>query len=81
MTLLVKIEECWSDKDYYQYCVDNGIKNDPLGSSSGTYRVILDGSWAGSAHDCRADNRSMSDPNSANLGGSGFRVIISTPED
>ena len=35
----------WWNSDYYQYCVDHGIVNDPPGPATGTNRVSRSGSW------------------------------------
>ena len=39
----------WYSSTYYQYCVDNGVSNDPPGPPSGTERIARGGSW-GSAY-------------------------------
>ncbi len=35
----------WCEGDYYQYCVDNNIVDDPQGPDTGSYRVLRGGSW------------------------------------
>ena len=39
----------WYRHDYYQYCVDNEIVNDPPGPETGDYRVFRGGSWYSTA--------------------------------
>jgi len=38
------INDLW-DPFYYQYCIDNGIVNNPPGPASGTAPVVRSGSW------------------------------------
>jgi formylglycine-generating enzyme required for sulfatase activity len=40
----------WYSIDYYQYCVDHKIVNDPPGPASGNYHVYRGGSWANSQY-------------------------------
>jgi formylglycine-generating enzyme required for sulfatase activity len=47
----------WYDSEYYQYCVDNGITDDPQGPSSSTSRVLRGGSWDLIAGLCRSADR------------------------
>jgi len=47
----------WYDADYYQYCVDNSIVDNPPGSETGSGHVIRGGSWLGSAYYCRSSVR------------------------
>jgi len=47
----------WYGSSYYQYCVDNGIVNDPPGPASGTARVLRGGSWNDPTYYLRAAER------------------------
>lgn len=47
----------WYSVDYYQYCVDHGIYDNPTGLSSGSYRVIRGGSWYSYVPSPRCANR------------------------
>jgi len=50
---------CWF---YYQYCVDQGIVNDPPGPVTGTSRVLRGGSWGAGPYDLRAADRHYLSP-------------------
>lgn len=62
-------EWCWDWFDYYS----SAAVTDPIGTSSGSYRVLRGGSWNDNARDCRGAARSY---NSPRLGTSyyGFRI-------
>ena len=53
----------------------DGVAIDPVGPSSGSYRVFRGGNWHGSARDCRSARRSYSSPDyrDYNLG---FRLAL-----
>ena len=48
----------WYDGSYYDW----GLRTDPMGPSSGSYRVKRGGSWGGNAKNCRSANRNYSSP-------------------
>jgi len=54
----------WYDEDYYPYCVDNGIVQDPPGpdSSPDTRRVVRGSSWYRYAYTLRVANRRYNFP-------------------
>jgi formylglycine-generating enzyme required for sulfatase activity len=55
----------WHFDTYYQYCVDNGIVNDPPGPGSGEYRVRHGGShWSSNATEVRVADRQAAVPDS-----------------
>ena len=59
------------DEDYYQYCVDHGIVNDPPGPESGLNQVYRGGSWGAFAEYLRVALRHPIFPpfhNALNLG-------------
>jgi formylglycine-generating enzyme required for sulfatase activity len=64
---------------YYQYCVDNGIVNDPPGPTTGLGRVVRGGSWS---YNVRYDLRVAYRPNFSPNGGLfliGFRCARDAP--
>jgi len=65
-------EWCWDwyDKDYYQ----NSPQTDPIGASSGSYRVLRGGYWYYSAVYVRSANRDNVDPNYRD-DSIGFRLV------
>jgi formylglycine-generating enzyme required for sulfatase activity len=65
-------EWCWDwyGSSYYS----SSPTNDPLGASSGTYRVLRGGSWGGSAGNLRSALRSYGNP-SSRYNYYGFRLI------
>jgi formylglycine-generating enzyme required for sulfatase activity len=48
----------WYDAGYYQYCVDNGIVNDPPGPPVATKTVVRGGSFNNRWSEARVSNRS-----------------------
>ena len=54
----------WYDQDYYQYCEDNSIVNDPQGPTAGTSHVLRGGCWVGGSNGVRASDRSYLGPGS-----------------
>jgi len=65
-------EWCWDRYDAYP----SGVATDPVGPSSGSYRVYRGGSWSYHARSCRSANRSRNSPGirGSNLG---FRLCRS----
>lgn len=62
-------------QDWYGLYSSSSLTN-PLGSSSGSYRVIRGGSWDNNAASCRTANRYYGTP-SARGGDLGFRLALS----
>lgn len=62
----------WFDPDYYQYCVDHNIVNDPQGPSSGSQRVLRGGPWKLNPEHQRVANRGHHFPTLSNFS-VGFR--------
>jgi len=63
----------WYSATYYQYCVDNGIVNDPPGPATGTNRVLRGGSAVNGATFARSATRTFGLPSDRYLNG-GFRL-------
>jgi formylglycine-generating enzyme required for sulfatase activity len=63
-------EWCW---DWYGG-ISTGTVTDPVGASSGSYRVLRGGSWSSDASYCTVSGRSISAPDSGNSA-YGFRVV------
>ncbi len=69
-------EWCW---DWHApYSDDPTVSVNPLGPSSGTYKVVRGGSWADSAGTLQVSNRGFLSPNVA-MSTVGFRVARSYP--
>jgi len=66
----------WYDADYYQYCVDHSIVDNPPGSETGSYRVARGGGWNGDAILCRSSRRDGGYPGTR-FSGVGFRLVRS----
>lgn len=62
----------WYQEDYYA----ESSGEDPVGPSSGTYRVIRGGSWFFSSEDCRSANRNFNSPDHR-ISSLGFRLACS----
>jgi formylglycine-generating enzyme required for sulfatase activity len=63
----------WYSSTYYQYCVDQGIVNDPPGPASGVDRVMRSGSWNSNGWDMRVADRNGSVGPDVEHGYGGFR--------
>ena len=61
----------WYDRNYYQ----QSLRKNPQGPSSGTFRVIRDGSWNGNSWLARCTNRDGVRPG-YRLDNLGFRVVL-----
>ena len=61
----------WYGADYYQ----NSLRDNPIGPSSGSFKVIRDGCWNGSAWLSRCTNRNGFKP-AYSLDNLGFRVAL-----
>ena len=59
---------------YYQTCYDLGTVSDPMGPTTGWYRVARGGCWGNLAADCRAAYRGSDFPENL-LDFLGFRVV------
>jgi formylglycine-generating enzyme required for sulfatase activity len=69
-------EWCWDwyGEAYYAQCAQQGVVQDPMGPSSGDYRVLRGGGWSSSSGDCRVSDRRSGYPSSEDYIG-GFRVV------
>ncbi|MFC1452582.1 formylglycine-generating enzyme family protein [Verrucomicrobiota bacterium] len=70
-------EWCWDWYSWDYYSLSPGT--DPLGPSSGSFRVARGGSWASTASNCRVAHRAYSirpDTGNCNLG---FRAVLPVP--
>ena len=70
----------WYGRNYYQYCVNKKVKNNPSGPESGSYRVVRSGSWYTYPYYLRAANRNYYYPPYTNnyLGFRCLREVYST---
>ena len=65
-------------RDWYG-SLSSGV-SDPVGSSSGSYRVLRGGGWNFSANYCASSNRNGNDPSdSSSYYGYGFRLVRTLP--
>ncbi len=62
-------------KDWYASSYVSYDTNNPVGPSSGSYRVIRGGSWGSSASGCRVAGRNNGSPGDRDYG-LGFRVVL-----
>ena len=62
-------------KDWYASSYVSYDTNNPVGPSSGSYRVNRGGSWSGNASSCRVANRGNGSPGDRNAY-LGFRVVL-----
>ncbi len=67
----------WYDDNYYKYCVDGKLFNNPKGPSDGELKVVRGGCWSYLPIYCRSTNRDGS-PLSSRDNDMGFR-LVSTP--
>ncbi|MFC1888868.1 formylglycine-generating enzyme family protein [Thermodesulfobacteriota bacterium] len=69
----------WYDMDYYQYCVDHGVVNDPAGPTGPlAFRVVRGGSWVYNSSFLRVANRYICNPDFSDYG-NGFRCARDAP--
>ena len=61
-------------KDWYSNSYVSNDKNNPVGHSSGSFRVFRGGSWSCSASRCRVANRNYNSPSNRYYD-RGFRVV------
>jgi formylglycine-generating enzyme required for sulfatase activity len=66
--------EDWYDKNYYQYCKDNNIRENPVNTKNSSYRLLRGGSWSNGSVDVRVASRYAYDP-ALRLNDYGFRVV------
>ncbi len=52
----------WYQSDYYQYCVDNNIVDDPQGPNTGSSRVLRGGRWYNNSNYLRVAYRYYNTP-------------------
>ena len=67
----------------WERCLDwrgdlSGGATDPVGSSSGAYRVLRGGSWYNYAHYCTSSSREVKNPSNGYSRRDGFRIAISS---
>jgi formylglycine-generating enzyme required for sulfatase activity len=65
----------WYDGNYYNTCKAKGTVENPIGASSGTYRVLRGGGWDIIAQDCRSASRVNDTPDNRNYY-FGFRLVF-----
>ncbi len=65
--------------DWYQANYETLPATDPIGPSTGTFRVLRGGSWGGPAADARVSGRHSLAPTNRINGGLGFRFVRSNP--
>jgi formylglycine-generating enzyme required for sulfatase activity len=71
--------EDWYDKNYYQYCKENNIKNNPVNTDNNSgRRVLRGGSWNVNSNGVRAASRSYYSPKLRSYN-RGFRVVLVSP--
>ena len=63
----------WYSADYYQYCVDKNLVQNPLGPEKGSLKVVRGGAWGSEAHFLRVSDRVRAVPE-RQLELLGFRV-------
>ena len=66
--------EDWYDAEY----VTNTLDVNRVNQTKGQFRVLRGGSWSHEPRHCRSAYRGVSPPGGRN-GGSGFRVLMSSP--
>lgn len=70
-------EWCWDWFGPY----DCNVKTNPVGASSGEFRIMRGGAWYMSAGACRVDIRAKYKSDVGNAGGTGFRVVCTAVDD
>lgn len=61
--------------DWWRNALPGGEVIDPLGPSSGRYRVMRGGSWRQTGRDCRSSSRDHAWPDYRGKGTTGFRLV------
>jgi formylglycine-generating enzyme required for sulfatase activity len=66
--------EDWYDENYYQYCKNNNIRENPVNAKNGSFRLLRGGSWGNDSYNVRVAHRGNNSPyyRSFNFG---FRVV------
>jgi formylglycine-generating enzyme required for sulfatase activity len=68
----------WYDENYYQYCKNNNIRNNPENTKSMSRRVLRGGLWSSNEFDVRVSNRFSNNPGlTINYVGFRFSRVIS----
>ncbi|MBP5511254.1 MAG: formylglycine-generating enzyme family protein [Kiritimatiellae bacterium] len=68
----------WCLDWYASYAITMAAAVDPVGSSSGSDRVVRGGGWSSNAYDCVSSDRHLSSPSSG-LNNGGFRLVRTLP--
>jgi len=65
----------WYDENYYNTCKAKGTVENPIGASSGSFRVLRGGCWGDDARYCRSAYRIITAPGNRNRN-FGFRLVF-----
>jgi formylglycine-generating enzyme required for sulfatase activity len=65
----------WYDANYYEFCKQQGVVENPTGPETGLGRVLRGGSWGYRAQGCRSAHRDWNGPG-LRSGSLGFRLVF-----
>ncbi len=65
----------WYGSEYYETCKQQGVKENPRGPDTGSYRVLRGGGWRSGAQNCRSAFRNLASPG-YRTGNVGFRLVF-----